>query len=131
MEQNQPHGIEIEIAGLVPRYAHTRIVRPKALAMMAGSLERFGQINPVLVVVEEPLFVLIDGYLRVLSLKRLGRDTVMADVCEQGELKAYSSFWRRPANVNGKPSSRPGSCRTSRIVSDARQVKWHGVWVVT
>lgn len=96
MEQNQPHGIEIEIAGLVLRYAHTRIVRPKALAMMAGSLERFGQINPVLVVVEEPLFVLIDGYLRVLSLKRLGRDTVMADVCEQGELKA---LFRLPAKA--------------------------------
>ncbi|MBM3298689.1 MAG: chromosome partitioning protein ParB [Deltaproteobacteria bacterium] len=88
MESHQPHGIEIEIAGLVLRYAHTRIVKPKALTMMTGSLERFGQINPVLVVVEDRLFVLIDGYLRVLSLTRLGRDTVMAYVCEQGELKA-------------------------------------------
>lgn len=88
MESHQPNGIEIEIAGLVLRYAHTRIVKPKALTMMTGSLERFGQINPVLVVVEDRLFVLIDGYLRVLSLKRLGRDTVMAEVCEHGELKA-------------------------------------------
>jgi ParB family chromosome partitioning protein len=88
MEQNQNHRIEVEIAGLVLRYLHTRIVRPKAVNMMAGSMERFGQINPVLVVVEDRLFVLIDGYLRVLSLKRLGRDTVMAEVSEQGELKA-------------------------------------------
>ena len=88
MEQHQPYRIEIEIAGLVLRYAHTRIVKPKAVTMMTGSIERFGQINPVLVVVEDRLFVLIDGYLRVLSLKRLGRDTVMAQVSDQGELNA-------------------------------------------
>jgi len=43
---------------------------------MTGSLERFGQINPVLVVVEDRLFVLIDGYLRVLSLARLCRNQI-------------------------------------------------------
>jgi len=88
MEQNQTHRIEIDIAALVLRYAHTRIVRPKALTMMTGSMERFGQITPVLVVVDDSLFVLIDGYLRVWSLKRLGRDTVMAEVCPAGELNA-------------------------------------------
>jgi len=88
MESHQPHGIEVEIGALVLRYAHTRIVKPKALTLMSGSMERFGQINPVLVVVEDRLFVLIDGYLRVLSLTRLGRDTVMAEVCQDTELKA-------------------------------------------
>lgn len=42
----------------------------------------------MLVVVDDSLFVLIDGYLRVWSLKRLGRDTVMAEVCPAGELHA-------------------------------------------
>ncbi len=90
MEQNQTHRIEIEIAALVLRYAHTRIVRPKALTMMTGSLERFGQLTPVPAVVEDRLFVLIDGYLRVWSLKRLGGDTVMADVCRNGEIQAHN-----------------------------------------
>jgi hypothetical protein len=80
--------MEIELAGLVLRYLHTRIIRQRALNMMAASLERFGQINPVMVVAEVGMFVLIDGYHRVLSLKRLGRDTVMALECEQGELRA-------------------------------------------
>jgi ParB family transcriptional regulator, chromosome partitioning protein len=95
MEQHQPHRIEVEIAALVLRYAHTRIVRPKALTMMTGSMERFGQINPVLVIVDDSLLVLIDGYLRVQSLKRLGRDTVMAEVCQDAELKALFGLLSR------------------------------------
>ncbi|MBM3300122.1 MAG: ParB N-terminal domain-containing protein [Deltaproteobacteria bacterium] len=47
-----------------------------------------GQITPVIVVMEEGLWVLIDGYLRVQALTHLGRDTVPARICRDGEMKA-------------------------------------------
>lgn len=71
------HLREIEIAQLNLRYAHTRIDRLKECLALAASIERIGQIVPVIVVREE--LILLDGYLRVKALKRLGRDTVMAE----------------------------------------------------
>jgi ParB family transcriptional regulator, chromosome partitioning protein len=53
---------------------------------LASSIERFGQILPVIVLREEGnSFVLIDGYLRVKALKRCLRDTVMAEIWEGKE----------------------------------------------
>ena len=39
---------EIEIAHLKLRYAHTRIYRPERISSLASSIERFGQIIPVI-----------------------------------------------------------------------------------
>ena len=39
---------EIEIAHLLLRYAHTRIHRPERVSSLASSIERFGQIIPVI-----------------------------------------------------------------------------------
>ena len=70
---------EIEIAQLHLRYAHTRIEWPQRVLALASSIERFGQILPVIVLRDGAnSFVLIDGYLRVKALKRCLRDTVMA-----------------------------------------------------
>jgi hypothetical protein len=72
---------EIEIAQLHLRYAHTRIEWPQRVLALASSIERFGQILPVIVLREGfNSFVLIDGYLRVKALKRCLRDTVMAEI---------------------------------------------------
>jgi ParB-like chromosome segregation protein Spo0J len=74
---------EIEIAHLKLRYAHTRIDRPERISSLASSLERFGQIIPVVVLREGVnSLVLIDGYLRVKALRRCRRDTVVAEVWE-------------------------------------------------
>ena len=64
---------QIEIGQLHLRYAHTRIERPRESLALAASIERIGQIIPVIVTVT---FVLLDGYLRVRALKTCGRDTV-------------------------------------------------------
>jgi ParB-like chromosome segregation protein Spo0J len=88
MEPHHPHDDEIGISSLVLRYAHTRIARPKALNMMIASMDRYGQITPVIVVMEGDLWVLIDGYLRVGALTHLGRDTVAVRICPDGEMKA-------------------------------------------
>ena len=60
---------EIEIIHLKLRYAHTRIYRPERVSSLASSIERFGQIIPVIALREGvDSFVLIDGYLRVKGL---------------------------------------------------------------
>lgn len=77
---------KIEIAHLSLRYEHTRIRQPAAVLKMAASIERFGQLMPVLVVhTGEVGHTLIDGYLRVKALKRMGRDLVAARLWEQSE----------------------------------------------
>ena len=93
---------EIEIAQLHLRYAHTRIEWPQRAIALASSIERFGQILPVIVLREGVnSFVLIDGYLRVKALKRCLRDTVMAEIWEGKEeevlvqilARAHSRKW--------------------------------------
>ena len=44
---------------------------------------------------EGDVLILIDGYLRVEALKRLGRDTIIAETCHEGELKALFQLLSR------------------------------------
>ncbi len=79
----------IEIAHLNLRYAHTRIHSAKAVLNLACSIDRFGQICPVLVVPgAAPEHVLIDGYLRVEALRRCGQDMVNAEIWPDKETEA-------------------------------------------
>lgn len=68
--------VEMEIAHLELRYAHTRIIKRESLVTLAASIEQWGQIIPVITVAPR---VLIDGYLRVAVLKLCKRDTVLAE----------------------------------------------------
>jgi len=87
---------EIEIAQLHLRYAHTRIEWPEKVLALASSIERFGQILPVIVLREEGnCFVLLDGYLRVKALKRCLRDTVVAEIWECKEEEALVKILAR------------------------------------
>ena len=80
---------EVEIAHLKLRYAHTRIHRPERVSSLASSIERFGQIIPVVVLREGvDSLVLIDGYLRVKALRGCRRDTVAAEIWECKEEEA-------------------------------------------
>jgi hypothetical protein len=89
MESGQLREIkEIGLARLELRYAHTRIERPGGAAALATSIERFGQIIPVIVLRQETNGILLDGYLRVKALKALGRDTVIAEIWECKEEEA-------------------------------------------
>lgn len=79
----------LEIVHLDLRYTHTRVRAPRSVLRMADSMERFGQISPVLVVKgtdDRP--ILIDGYLRIQALHRLGRDMVGAQVWDGEESDA-------------------------------------------
>ena len=71
----------IEIVHLNLRYNHVRVQDPRAVIRMADSIERYGQIMPILVVTAEaPRYTLIDGYLRVAAAKRCGKDTLVSHI---------------------------------------------------
>ena len=83
---------EIEIGQLNLRYAHTRVERPKERLALAASIERTGQLIPVIV---SGAFVLLDGYLRVKVLKTCGRDTVRAEIWDCKEEEALAEILAR------------------------------------
>ena len=78
--------MELEFHQLRMRYSELRISLPGYEARLTASLATEGQLHPVLVVAEPEEcsassgYVLIDGYRRVKSLQRLGRDTVEGEV---------------------------------------------------
>ena len=92
-------------------YSHLRIHNQKALEKLLTSMEDYGQLVPVIVVPEEkntqpsltPSWTLIDGYLRVKALKRLGKDTVEAEVwhcsLEEALLMVLKSHLSRPSGI--------------------------------
>lgn len=69
---------EMEIHRLDLRYLHTRVMNEFSVASMKRSLERFGQLSP-LVVAGDGL-ALIDGYRRVAALNLMGRDTAVVEL---------------------------------------------------
>lgn len=92
---SSPVVTELELSFVLPRYAHTRVAEPAAVRRLADSLERFGQLSPVIVVPEggaEPSapgrFVLLDGYRRLAALSQLRRDTLLAQVWPMEEPEA-------------------------------------------
>jgi ParB family chromosome partitioning protein len=80
------HRLELDLHQLDLRFAASRLVDPQAVARIAQSIERCGQIVPCIVAPAPggagagaaPL-VLIDGYRRVAALRRLGRDTASVE----------------------------------------------------
>ena len=79
----------IEIVHLNLRYSHVRVQDPRAVIRMADSMERYGQIMPILVVsAEAPRYTLIDGYLRVAAAKRCGKDTLLSHIWHGSEKNA-------------------------------------------
>lgn len=81
METFASRFIEVDLHCLVLRFAHLRLGRAKALETLVRSIERDGQLTPVVAVTSaDQKRVLIDGYLRVEALRRCGQDTVRVDV---------------------------------------------------
>ena len=78
--------LERDLHRLDLRFAGSRLVEPRAVARIAHSIERCGQIVPCVVVAVSgdaraggERLVLIDGYRRVAALRRLGRDTASVE----------------------------------------------------
>ena len=79
----------IEIVHLNLRYSNIRVQDPKTVIRMADSMQRYGQIMPILVVTADaPHYTLIDGYLRVAAAKRCGKDTLLSHIWHGSEKDA-------------------------------------------
>lgn len=90
--------MELEFHQLEMRHADLRIRDPKREGSLLASLATEGQQVPVVVVAAEAdstqaaRYVLIDGYVRVAVLQKLGRDTVLATEWPVSELDALVHY---------------------------------------
>jgi len=73
---------ELAISEIGQRYGALRIVTPRADAVMVKSVQKYGQISPVVCVKGNHGYELIDGFKRLRACRRLSKETVRAKVIE-------------------------------------------------
>ena len=113
---------EVDIHQLELRYAHTRVITHGAICSLAGSLDQFGQINP-LVSVSRGSLVLIDGYRRVAALKHNRHDTALAEVWPCTEQEAILRVLVRSRERKWEPFEEAGLLRELLNSSDLSQAR--------
>ncbi len=89
--------MELEFRQLDMRYADLRARSRERQRRLLASLDERGQQQPIVVVPhpdEANRYVVIDGYLRLELLRRLGHDTVEALVWEMAEAEALVLQWQ-------------------------------------
>lgn len=93
---------EVDLHRLDLRFADARLLEPRAVEALARSIEQSGQLLPCIAVPEEDSdrLILVDGYRRILALRRLGRDTACVESwpCDlaQGLLRVLARAHGRP-----------------------------------
>lgn len=83
--------MELEFHQMEMKYKGLRVAVPGMQARLMASLATEGQLHPLLVVASKTAgqpYVLIDGYLRVAALQKLGRDTAEAMILPLDEAGA-------------------------------------------
>ena len=75
---------EIAVSRIGERYGALRIVNPRADEAMRKSIERYGQLTPVVCARIEG-YQLIDGFKRLRACRRIGKETLKARVLEATE----------------------------------------------
>jgi ParB family chromosome partitioning protein len=78
--------LHLDLHALIPRFASLRLRDPARLGRLTASIERQGQLVPVVAVPEadrEGYWVLIDGYRRREALQSLGADRIWIDGWER------------------------------------------------
>jgi ParB/RepB/Spo0J family partition protein len=78
--------LHLDLHALIPRFAPLRLHDPARLGRLQASIERQGQLMPVVAVPEadtQGQWVLIDGYRRREALQRLGEDRIWVDAWER------------------------------------------------
>ncbi|MGB5614602.1 MAG: ParB N-terminal domain-containing protein [Sedimenticolaceae bacterium] len=78
--------LHLDLHALIPRFAALRLHDPARLGRLKASIERQGQLVPVVAVPEagkEGRWVLIDGYRRREALQSIGQDLIWVDAWER------------------------------------------------
>jgi len=73
---------EIAVADLGERYGALRIVSPRADTAMMRSIQKYGQMSPVVCVRSADGYELIDGFKRLRAYRRLNRSLLRAETME-------------------------------------------------
>ena len=81
METPASEALEVDLHRIELRFADARLLEPRAVDALARSIEQSGQLIACIAVPEEGSnrLILIDGYRRILALRRLGRDTACVE----------------------------------------------------
>lgn len=87
--------VELELSRLDLRYRSLRISDIGAAVRLAAALGPEGQVAPVLAIQPAGTPILIDGFVRVAALRRLGRDTVPALLLSLTAAAALSFGYRQ------------------------------------
>lgn len=93
---------EVDLHRLELRFADARLLEPPAIEALARSIEQSGQLIACIAVpdADRERLILVDGYRRVLALRRLGRDTARVEswACDlaQALLTVLAQAGRRP-----------------------------------
>ena len=115
--------LRLDLHALIPRFAPLRLHDPVRLARLVASIERRGQLMPVVAVPAAERagqWVLIDGYRRRAALARLKQDRIWVDVrCRPWKAKAVRGRRRARTDCRSrgswpKPSEICSRCRTCR-----------------
>ena len=77
--------IDLAVGGIGEKYAIFRIVRPAAEAAMVRSIQRYGQMSPVVCVRSGSSYELIDGFKRLRAFRSLDRAVLKSKVVEYSE----------------------------------------------
>ncbi len=75
---------ELAISEIGQRYGAFRMVTPRADAVMVKSIQKYGQLSPVVCVKGKGGYELIDGFKRLRACRRLSKETVRAKVIGVG-----------------------------------------------
>lgn len=70
--------VDIAISGIGEKFSAYRIVNPRAEAVMMKSIQKYGQISPVVCVSAGDGHELIDGFKRLRVCRKLGREALRA-----------------------------------------------------
>src|SRR3990172_10128205 len=73
--------LEVDLHRIELRLADARLIEPRAVDALARSIEQSGQLIACIAVPEagSNRLILVDGYRRILALRRLGRDTACVE----------------------------------------------------
>jgi len=102
MDTRPPQTPEVDLHRLELRFADSRLLEPRAIEALARSIEQSGQLIACIAVpdTDNGRLILVDGYRRVLALRRLGRDTARVEswACDlaQALLTVLAQAGRRP-----------------------------------
>ncbi len=78
----EPHSLDLH-------FSHVRLHSSHALSQLTNSIEQHGQcVAAIVVPTDEKRFVLIDGYLRLKAIQRLGQDTLKVEIWKTKPLQA-------------------------------------------